>query len=156
MRKRGKLLGRLCKVSEPEGDGGNVEHGKVVLGALFVSCGDAAELLEAIEQALHTIASSISLSVEPSSATLVALGGDHRSDAARTQLLARGLARKGLVSHHPPGPQTWAAPLAADHTRIEHGRKGRAVVALTAGQMKGDGLAGALGPHVDLGREASA
>ena len=70
-------------------------------------------------------------------------------------MLAGGLARKGLVSHHPPGPQTWATPSAADRARIEPSGKGCAVVALTAGQMKGNGLALSLGPHVDLGREAA-
>ena len=85
---------------EPEGDSCNVEHCEIVLGALFILSGDPAELFEAVEQALHAIASSISLSVKAATAVLIGFGGDYRPDPARAQMIAGGLARKGLVSHH--------------------------------------------------------
>ncbi len=66
---------------------------------------------------------------------------------------ARGLARKGLVARHPPGPQTWAASLAADRTCIEQGWESGAVVALTTSQMEGHELAMPFSPYMDLGRE---
>ena len=68
-------------------------------------------------------------------------------------MLAGGLARKGLVARHPPGPQTWAAPLAADRTGVEQDWKSGAVVALATRQMEGYGLAVPFSSHVDLGRE---
>ena len=75
-------LERLCKVPEPEGDSCNVEHCEIVLGALFILSGDSAEPLEAAEQALHAIASSIRLSVKAATAVLIGFGGDHRADLA--------------------------------------------------------------------------
>ena len=90
--------------------------------------------------------------VEPGPASLPRLGRDHRPDAARAKVLARGAARKGRVAHHTPGPQARApAALAPDRARIQKVRKRNAVVALAAGQVEGDGLAIAFGSDVDLG-----
>jgi hypothetical protein len=86
------VLGRVCKVLQPEHDSADVEHREVVSGALFVAGGDAAELFQAVEQMLHPVARSIGLAVEAGSAALAALSGDHRPDAA--QVLARGPIRK--------------------------------------------------------------
>jgi len=152
----GFLLGRVCKGLQPEHDGADMEHSKVVLDAFLVSGGDAAKLFEAVDQALHSVARPIGLAVEAGSATLVALAGDHRTDAAPTQVVPRGLARKGLVGGQAPRPQPRAAALAADRAGIEQSRKLRAVVPLAAAQLEGDRLAIALGANVDLGREAAA
>ncbi len=130
-----------------------MEHGEVVLGTLFVASGDAAELLEAVEEPLHPVARPVSLPVEASSATLIALGGNHRPDVASAQVLARGLPGEGLVSGYAPRSQTRTAAPPRDRATIEEGWKSRAVVALATGQLKGDGLAGTLGSDVDLGRE---
>ncbi len=138
---------------QPEHDRSDVEHGEVVAGALLISGGDAAELLQAVEEPLYPIARPIGLSIKASTAALVALGGDHRPDAARAQVSARGLARKRLVARHPPRPQAWTAPLAADCTCIKQGWESGAVVALTTSQMEGHGLAMPFSPDVDLGRE---
>jgi hypothetical protein len=133
-----------------------MEHGEEVLGAFFVSRGDAAELFKAVEQALHSVARPIGLAVEAGSARLVALAGDHRTDAASAQVLPRGPARKSLVAGHPARPEAGTATLAADRAGIEQGRKLRAVVPLAAAQLESDRLAIALGADVDLGREAAA
>ncbi len=133
-----------------------MEHSKVVLGALLVAGGDAAELLQAVEEPLHPIARPIGLPVEAAALGLIALGGDHRPDAAAAQVSPRGPARIGLVARYTPGPQAGAAPLAADRAGIEQGGKGRAVVALAPAQGEGDRPAMALGSDVDLGREPTA
>jgi hypothetical protein len=130
-----------------------MEHGEVVLGAFFVSRGDAAKLFKTVEQALHPIARPIGRAVEARSAALVAFAGDHRTDAAPTQVRPRGLARKGLVGGQAPRPEAWAATLAADRAGIEQGGKRGAVVPLAAAQLEGDRLAISLGANMDLGRE---
>jgi hypothetical protein len=132
-----------------------MEHSEEVLGAFFVSRGDAAKLFEAIEQALHSVARPIGRAVEAGSATLVALGRDHRPDAAPTQVVPRGLARKGLVGGQAPRPEPWTATLAADRAGIEQGWKRGAVVPLATTQLEGDWLAISLGTNMDLGREAA-
>jgi hypothetical protein len=56
---------------QPEQDHADGDHGKVVGGALFVAGCDAAELLEAIEQALDAVALAVGCAVEPGLAGLV-------------------------------------------------------------------------------------
>ena len=127
-----------------------MEHGKVVDGALLVAGGDAPELLEAVDQPLDAVACPIGLPVEARPMPLALPGRDHRP-------LARGPSGIGLVARHAPGPQARPpAALAADCPRVEEVRQADAVVALAAGQMEGDGLAVALSPNMDLGREAPA
>ena len=131
-----------------------MEHGQVVGRAFLIAGRNAPELLQAVEQAFHSVARPISRTIEAVRAALVALGGDHRPDATSAQVLARGPVSKGLVARHTPRSQARTTPLAADCTRIEERWKRHAVVALAAGQMKGDRLAVPFGPDVDLGREA--
>ncbi len=123
------------------------------MGALLVTRGDAAELLEAVEQPLHLVARPVGLAVKAGPAALLSGCGDHRPDAPPPQVSPRGPARIGLVARYTPGPQAGAAPLAADRAGIEQGGKGRAVVALAPAQGEGDRPAMALGSDVDLGRE---
>ena len=49
-------LGRVCKRLYPEQDHADVDHGKIVVGALFIAGGDAPGLLEAVDQALDLVA----------------------------------------------------------------------------------------------------
>src|SRR3712207_4846059 len=149
------VLGRVCKGVKPDEDGADVKHGEVVGGTFLVAGRDAPDLLQAVEQALHPVARSISLSVETGTATLVRLGRDHGGDAPAPQVLPRGAARKGLVAHHASGPKARTTPLAADRAGIEQRRTSDVVVALAPGQVEGDRLAASLSPDVDLGREAS-
>jgi hypothetical protein len=130
-----------------------MEHGEVVLGAFFVSCGDAAEPFKPVEQALHSIARPIGLAVEAGSAALVVFAGITAPMRRQAQVVARGLARKGFVGGHPPRPMAWAATLPADRAGIEQGRQRQAVVPLAAAQLEGDWLAISLGANMDLGRE---
>ena len=134
-----------------------MEHGEIVDGALLVARGNPPELLQAVEQALDTVARPIRRAVKAGPAALVGLARDHRADAAPAQMRPCRLARKSLVARHPPGPQARApAALATDSPRVKQGGKRDAVVALAARQMEGDGLAVSLGADVDLGREAPA
>ena len=45
-------LGRVCKRLHPEQDHADVDNGKIVLTTLFIACGDAAGLFEAVDQSL--------------------------------------------------------------------------------------------------------
>src|SRR5919107_1059404 len=96
------VLGRVCKGFEPDQDSCDVEHGEVIDGTLFVAGRKTAELLQAVEQALHPIARSVGRTVKPRPTPLALLGRDHRSNAASAQMRPCRLARKRLVAHHPP------------------------------------------------------
>src|SRR3982751_2032964 len=92
------VLGRVCKGFQPESDHADRDHGEVVGGALFVAGGDAAELLEAVDQPPHKVAPPIRLAVEGGLATLVALGRNERCDAATAHPAARRRAAVAFVT----------------------------------------------------------
>jgi len=91
-----------------------MEHSEEVLDALLVAGGDAAKLSKTVDQALHSVARPIGRAVEAGATALVALAGDHRTDAAPPQVVPRGPARKSLVAGHPARPEARAAALPAD------------------------------------------
>src|SRR3712207_1455929 len=88
----------------------DVDHGEVVVGALLVARGDAAELLEAVDQALHPVAPPISGAVEMGLAPRVALARDHRPDVTAAQAAPRGRAAVALVAGRTPRPQPGPGP----------------------------------------------
>src|SRR3712207_8508217 len=96
--------------SEPEQDHADRDHGEVVGGALFVAGGDAAELLEAVDQALHPVAPPISGAAEAGPAALVALAGDHRPDVPPPQMAPGGRAAVALFPGRAPRPPAGPAP----------------------------------------------
>src|SRR6187549_3764003 len=101
--------------SEPEQAHADGEHGEVVDAALFVAGGDTPELLEPVDQPLDAVAFSVGLAVERRVARLVALGRDHRPNAAAPDPPSGGGAAVALVAGHPAGPQAGsAAALAPD------------------------------------------
>src|SRR4029078_6105802 len=101
---------RLClQSSEPEQAHADGENGEVVDAALFVAGGDTPELLEPVDQPLDAVAFSVGRAVERRVARLVALGRDHRPNAAAPDPPSGGGAAVALVARHPAGPQAGAA-----------------------------------------------
>src|SRR4051795_6500589 len=49
-------LGRVCKRLHPEQDHADVDHGEVVVAALFIAGGDAPGLFEAVDEPLDLVA----------------------------------------------------------------------------------------------------
>jgi hypothetical protein len=128
----------------------------VVGGAFLIAGGNAPTLLELVEQPLHPITLTIRLLVESWPSALVALGGDHRPNAASAQRGADRLAAVTLVANQPPGTQPWAPtspPL--DSAPRGHRRQRDLVVALPTGQDEDDRLALPFGPDVDFGADAT-
>ena len=52
-------LGHGLIMPEPEADGSELEHGEEVGGMLFVARGDAAAMLDPVEEALDAVALSV-------------------------------------------------------------------------------------------------
>src|SRR3954470_14901708 len=152
MRSRG--LRRVCKRLHPEQDHADVDHGKIVLAALFIPGGDAPGLFEAVDQPLHLVAQPVGLAVEVALAWLVLPGRDHRSDVASSQARACGRTAVPFATSRGAGAQTGAAASRmSDRPLIEHRFKGDLLIALTSGQHHGDRPSMALGAQVQLGRE---
>src|SRR5689334_9590301 len=108
-------LGRVCKGFKPESDHADGDHGEIVDGALFVAGGDAAELLEAIDQPLDEVAPPIRLTVEARLAALVALGRNDRCDPAAADPAARCRAAVAFVARHTARAQPRSTATPARH-----------------------------------------
>ena len=48
-------------ISQPDADGGELEHGEVVLGVLFEARGDASEVFDAVALAVERAAEAVAL-----------------------------------------------------------------------------------------------
>src|SRR6185503_15295262 len=77
------------------------EHGEVVCGALFIARCDAAELFQAVDQALDPIAKPVGGAIEMGLAALVALAGNDGPDATLPQTAPRRWAAVALVARRP-------------------------------------------------------
>ena len=56
----------------------DVDHREIVGSALLVACGDATELLEAVDQAFNFVALPIRLTIKVRLRALILAGRDHR------------------------------------------------------------------------------
>src|SRR4051812_21925739 len=95
---------------KPQYKHANVDHAEVVGRALLVARGDAAELLQAVDQALNEIAATVCITVEVGLPALVALARDHRPDVSPAQAATCGRAAVALVASRASWPQTGSAP----------------------------------------------
>src|SRR3954468_18538048 len=133
-----------------------MDHGEVVGRALLVAGGDAAELLQAVDQALDEIATPVRSTVEVRLPALVALARDHRPDVTPAQAEPCGRAAVALVARRPLRPQTGSASTGAtDRALVQQRLKRNLLVSLATGEHRRDRSAVALGPQVQLGREAA-
>ena len=129
----------------------------MVVGSPFlIAGGDAAALLEPIDQPLDSIAFAIGRAVEARGAAFVHLAGNHRPNPALAQRLPHRPRAVALVADQPPRPQPRApTPGPLDRAPARQRWERHLVVALPTGQGEDDRLALALGPDVDLGAEAA-
>src|SRR5579875_2624184 len=141
---------------DPEDHARNHPQGAVALGALVVAGGQAAELLAAVDQPLHSIAQPVERTVEPAPAALGGLARDGDPDPAPAARAADGPAAVALVAGDPPGAHAGSAPAGAPHRpRCQQPLEHRRLVRLARREHDGQGLAPARGPEVDLGRKAA-
>lgn len=131
-----------------------MKHGQITGSELIVAGGNASKLLQAIDQALHTIALAICFTVEGTGVGLVRAVRDGVANAASSQEVAHGWEAVTFVSHDPlrAFPRT-STSSSFHHPLGQQLLKGCKFVAFTAGQDEGDGLALPLGPDMDLGAE---
>lgn len=148
-------LGRVCKL-QPEQNRGDREHGEVVLGAFLIARGDPPELLEAVDQPLDAITQAVDRAIEYSGAALVAFAWDGVANVPPPQVGADLVTTVAFITDHPLGSLAWPStsrPL--DGTLLHQLFEDDGFVPLADGQDKGQGLATAFGPHVDLGAETA-
>jgi len=121
-------------------------------GALFIARCDAAELFQAVDQALDPIAKPVGSMIEVGLAALVALAGNDGPDAALSQTAPGRWAAVAFVARHAARPQAGPAPPGAgDRTPVQDVRQSDLLVALAAGQNGRDRPTMAFGAQVDLG-----
>ncbi len=137
---------------DPEENHPDCEHGEVVRGALFIARCDAAELFQAVDQALDPIAKPVGGAIETRLAALVALAWNDGSNATLPQTAPSRWAAVALVARHAARPEAGPAPPeAGDRTPVQDVRQSDLLVALAAGQNGRDGPTMAFGAQVDLG-----
>ena len=110
------------------------------MGEAVVSSCDSAEILEAPEHALDSVAIAIEVGREAVLPTSVDLGGNIRSGALALDLAADSVAVIALVTMQ---------DLRGGHL-VEQGIGGSAVRHVAAGQQERDGAAEAIGQRVDF------
>ena len=104
----------------------------------------------------HAIPLAVRTSVEARVRTLVTARGDHCPDAAPTQVGPHRLVAEALVAGDPARAQPRSATSPArNRALIQHGFERDLLVALAAGQHRGDRLPMAFGAQVELGRETT-
>src|SRR3954465_14720468 len=148
---------RVClQSSKPEKNRTDSNHGEIVGGTLFVSCGNPSKVFQPIDQALDDVALAVCLAVEAGLAALVGFGRDHRGDASPAQGEPNAATAVGLITDQLGRPQARPPPAdAPDRAAADQGADLLGVVNLATGQCEGDWLAVALAAQVDLGREAA-
>ncbi len=83
---------------QPEDDSSEGEHSEIVVSKLLVASSHTTELLESVDEPLHTVAFAVDALIEASLA-LVALMGDGYPDPPHPQILAYPLAAVPPLQH---------------------------------------------------------
>jgi hypothetical protein len=122
-----------------------MECGEVVAGSFVEACGDAAELLELVEEALDEVALAVEIGRDGALDLAVALGGDVGLSAAGCDQVQDGL---GVVAAVGDQGSVWG------EARQEVG-DGGLVRGLAGGDREGDRQARAVDNGVDLGAQSS-
>ena len=133
----------MCSVEQDDG-GGELNGGEEVSSELVVSCGDAAEVLELVEEALDEVALAVEREVAMARGDAIGLGRDDRGDAPRLQGQDQGVGVIGLVGQEGP--------------RADPGQQqlGLAKIAgLTGRQRDADRIAQGIDDDVDLGGQSA-
>ena len=122
------------------------DHGSNCIGVSVVSCGDAAEVLQAAEHALDGVAGAVEDRREAVFPAPVGLGRDVGHCATLLHLTADRVAIVTLVAMEDAGGR---------HL-LQQDRSRRAIRDVPAGKKKGDESAIAVGQRMDLGRAPAA
>ncbi len=136
---------RVCNLSdesgvEPENDGGDDDHRSVVDHALLVARGEPAPLLEAVDAALHDVATRVGRLVEGQRATrsgratrpLIAALRNRVRDLPHAEQPTTARVAVALVSDDPiwAGPRSSTPSESWDANAIQHRRQLRTVMAV--------------------------
>ena len=123
-------------------------------GTLLIARCDAADLFQAVDQALDPIAKPVGRTIETRLAALVALAWNDGSNATLPQTAPSRWAAVALVGRQAARPQAGPAPPGAgDRTPVQDVRQSDLLVALASSQNGRDGPTMTFGAQVDLGRE---
>ncbi len=88
---------------KPQKDHGNRQHGSVTTGPLIVAGRHPAKLLQAVDQALHSIALPVSFSIKRPGRMLVLFPRDRRPNASPVQVLAVFAESIAFIARHSLG-----------------------------------------------------
>ena len=128
----------------------------VAVGPLVVASGQAAELLAAVDQPLHSVAQAVRRAIERPAAALRAPTRDGVPNPPAPTVRSMGAPRVAFVAHDaigpPPGPP---APRAPHGPLFQELLEDRRFVLLAGRQGQRQQLAVALRAEVDLRREAA-
>lgn len=133
-----------------------MEHSQVIRSQLFVSCRDAPELLQPIDQSFHSVAHTVYRFVKGTASLLIGPARNRVVDAAPPQIASVLSRTVRFVARNTPWTlfrPTWAR--AVDSTLFHQWLEGNRLVALSGRQHKGNGLSVSFSTDVDLGREAA-
>jgi hypothetical protein len=140
------VLGRVDK-AEPLPDGSEHSEAEETARGMVVAGGDAAAVLEAVDEALDAVAQGIEGAIDRMLDAAVLLGRDFGNSAARENVLADGIAVVAAVGEE----HLWADVVLGHQLGIRG-----AVVRLAGCQKQTDRKTLSVGPKVDFGREATA
>ena len=133
-------------MSDTDADCGKRDGRQEVSGELVVARRDPAQMFEFVEEALDQVALSIEFEVDAADHPDVALAGDMRGGAERSEQLDDAAGAVAAV-----GDRSARRPQAVDQAR-----QGGLVGGLTGRQQKADRQTGRVNDGVDLGRQSSA
>lgn len=129
---------------DPKPCAGEVERGEEVVGVLEVACGDASEVLEAVEEAFDPVALTIEVSVDGPNHTDIALARD-------VSRCARGL---DGGDHRLPVVAAVSDDVAGQSERTDELRCSGLVGGLSRREQEPDRQASPVHDGMDLGRQA--
>jgi len=130
---------------EPETDGSELEHGEEVGGVLFVAGGDAAVVLDLVEEPLDAVAFAVEDGTETGAPATGDLGGNVRCGPGRLDAAAEPIGVVGFVGQED-------RPLAQTAKQLGGGGT---VGGLTGREDQFQRQAVRIGERVDLGGQSS-
>ena len=129
---------------KPSHSADQVKSGEIVAGGLFITCGDAAKVLDDIEEPLDEIALAVEGKIAVSFDLAVRFQRDHRFDGAHFQALNEAVAVVSLVAEECCG--------------LDLSRKSfclRDVVCLSSCQAEHEGISQGVDDGMDFRRQAT-
>jgi hypothetical protein len=128
-----------------------------VCGTFLVACGDAAELLEPVDQSFDAVTLAVRVPIEWPTTRLIAAPWDREPDATAAQIASIPTAAVALVAHQPARPDARSPTTdALNCTLLAQLLGHRQVVLLSGRQDEGDGLAETVGAQMQFGGESTA